>query len=133
MNDEKKPMTLEGLAQTIEGLAQEMRAGFQTAREFSQQGFETLNTKIDMIDENKPDKSDVDIKFEKMMEVINERTFTPDEKESMLGVARFIDKRLEEEARGENNIPLTRPEYDAVVEEVDLPNRFIGGLKTQQA
>jgi hypothetical protein len=126
MNEEKKPMT-------IEDLAQEMRAGFNAAREFSQQGFEMLNAKIDMIDENKPDKGDVDSKFEKMMEVINERTFTPDEKESMLGVARFIDKRLEEEARGENNIPLTRPEYDAVVEEVGLPNRFIGGLKTQQA
>lgn len=126
MTDEKKPMT-------IEDLAQEMRAGFQAAHEYSQQGFETLNAKIDLIDENKPDKGDVDIKFEKMMEVMNERTFTPEEKESMLSTARFIDKRLEEEARGENNIPLTRPEYDTVTEKADLPNRFIGGLKTQHA
>lgn len=124
MNDEKKPMTLEDLAQ-------EMRAGFNAAREYSQQGFEALNAKIDLIDENKPNKGDIDIKFEKIMEVMDERTFTPDEKASMLGVARFVDKRLEEEARGETNIPLTRPEYDIVTEKADLPNRFTVGLKTQ--
>lgn len=128
MNDEKKSMT-------IEDLAQEMRAGFAVAREFTQQGFETLNAKIDLIDEAKLDKTDfdskIDAKFEKMMEMVNERTFTPDEKESMLSVARFIDKRLEEGARGENNIPLTRPEYNAVVEEVGFPNRFVSGLKIQ--
>ncbi|MBI2120000.1 MAG: hypothetical protein HYT94_00035 [Parcubacteria group bacterium] len=147
MNDEKKPMTLEDFAQEMRagfmgmqeqfsGVQQQfsdVRQQFTGQKQYMQEGFETLSAKIDVIDENKPDKGDVNMKLEKITEVINERTFTPDEKASLLATARFIDKRLEEETRGENNIPLTRPEYDAVIEEVDLPNRFIDGLKAQQA
>lgn len=132
--DEKKPITLEDLAQTLGDFTQEMRTGFKAAHEYSRQGFETLSAKIDMIDENKPDKGEFETKSEKMIEMINERTFSPDEKTSILDTVKLANDHLGDNVTGKGNITLTREEYDAVAKKVGLPNKFIGGgLKIQGA
>lgn len=109
--DEKKPMT-------IEDLAQEMRAGFK----LNQQGFEMMNTKIDTVESN----------FDAKLDVIREGMFTPDEKASILDTVKLVNDHLSDNVTGKDNITFTRKEYDVVTEKVGLPNKFIGGgLKTQ--
>jgi hypothetical protein len=51
--------------------------------------------------------------------------FTEEEKEQMLAMVRHYDKWLVADAKGENRITLTRPEYDMLMENVRLPNRFV--------
>lgn len=103
---------------------QEMRAGFKAAREYSQQGFEMMNTKIDTVESN----------FDAKLDFIREGMFIPDEKASILDTAKLVNDHLSDNVTGKDNITLARKEYDVVVEKIGLPNKFIGGgLKTQGA
>jgi len=148
--DEKKEITLEDLMQ-------EMRAGFKAAREYSQQGFEMMNTKIDTVESGIYEKIDsvkselnkkIDgVKRELTEEIggvkssLNEKIeplradrFTPDEKASILDTVKLVNNHLADNVTGKDNITLTRKEYDVVAEKVGLPNKFVGsGLKTQTA
>ena len=44
--------------------------------------------------------------------------------DGMQGANRSLDLLIENDVKGHGNITLTRPEYDAMVKVVDLPNRF---------
>jgi hypothetical protein len=115
---------------TIAELAKEMREGFKTMRqeirsemkeelshmkEHVQQGFETMNENIGGVEKRLTDK----------IEAFEDRTFSPDEKESILDTVNLINDRWGEDETGTKHITLTREEYDILMESVRLPNRFL--------
>jgi DNA-binding MurR/RpiR family transcriptional regulator len=115
---------------TIAELAKEMREGFNTMRqeirsemkeelshmkEYVQQGFEAMNENIGGVEKRLTDK----------IEAFEDRTFSPDEKESILDTVKLINDRLADNVVGRMDITLTREEYDMLMESVRLPNRFL--------
>jgi hypothetical protein len=115
---------------TISELAQEMREGFKTMRQeirsevkeelshmkgYVQQGFEAMNENIGGVEKRLTDK----------IEAFEDRTFSPDEKESILDTVKLVNDRLADNVVGRMDITLTREEYDMLMESVRLPNRFL--------
>jgi hypothetical protein len=115
---------------TISELAQEMREGFKTMRQeirsevkeelshmkgYVQQGFEAMNENIGGVEKRLTDK----------IEAFEDRTFSPDEKESILDTVKLINDRLADNVVGRMDITLTREEYDMLMESARLPNRFL--------
>jgi hypothetical protein len=115
---------------TIAELAKEMREGFNTMRQeirsevkeelshmkgYVQQGFEAMNENIGGVEKRLTDK----------IEAFEDRTFSPDEKESILDTVNLINDRWGEDETGTKHITLTREEYDMLMESVRLPNRFL--------
>jgi hypothetical protein len=115
---------------TIAELAKEMREGFKTMhqeirsemkeelshmKEYVQQGFEAMNENIGGVEKRLTDK----------IEAFEDRTFSPDEKESILDTVKLINDRLADNVVGRMDITLTREEYDMLMESVRLPNRFL--------
>jgi hypothetical protein len=122
-NDNQKEMT-------IAELAKEMREGFKEMRqeirsevkeelsktkEYVQQGFEAMNENIGGVEKRLTDK----------IEAFEDRTFSPDEKESILDTVKLVNDRLVDNVVGRTDITLTRLEYDMLMQSVRLPNRFV--------
>ena len=115
---------------TIAELAKEMREGFKTMRQeirsevkeelshmkgYVQQGFEAMNENIGGVEKRLTYK----------IEAFEDRTFSPDEKESILDTVKLVNDRLADNVVGRMDITLTREEYDMLMESVRLPNRFL--------
>jgi hypothetical protein len=54
----------------------------------------------------------------------DERTFNPEEKESVVAASETYNQQLEDSALGAGDITLTRSEYDAISVVKGFPNRF---------
>jgi len=127
---------------TLTELAQEMRQGFATVRkelrdeisgvrqeiselrEYVDQGFKTMDGKVDGIDERLATmvtKTHLDIRFDKLLAA----TFTEDQKESILDTINLVNNQLDASVLGQQSITLTRSEYDALINVAHLPNRFL--------
>ena len=115
---------------TIAELAKEMREGFNTMRQeirsevkeelshmkgYVQQGFEAMNENIGGVEKRLTDK----------IEAFEDRTFSPDEKESILDTVNLINDRWDEDEAGTKHIILTREEYEAASRVQGFPNRFV--------
>jgi len=116
---------------TIAELAKEMREGFKEMRqeirlgakeelskmkEYVRQGFEAMNENIGGVEGRLTDK----------IEVFEDRTFSPDEKESILDTVKPINNRWGEDETGTKHITFTREEYEAASRVQGFPNRFVG-------
>jgi hypothetical protein len=116
---------------TIAELAKEMHEGFKTMRqeirsevkeershmkEYVQQGFEAMNENIGGVEKRLTYK----------IEAFEDRTFSPDEKESILDTVKLINDHWGEGESGKGHITLTREEYEAASQAQGFPNRFIG-------
>ncbi len=116
---------------TILELAQEMRNGFKEMRQeirsevkeeiskmkgYVQQGFEAMNENIGGVEKRLTDK----------IEAFEDRTFSPDEKESILDTVKLVNDRWDEDETGTKHITLTREEYEAASRAQGFPNRFVG-------
>jgi hypothetical protein len=123
-NDYQKEMT-------IAELAKEMREGFKEMRQeirsevkeelshmkgYVQQGFDAMNENIGGVEKRLTDK----------IEIFEDRTFSPDEKESILDTVKLINDRWGEDETGTNHITFTREEYEAASRVQGFPNRFVG-------
>jgi hypothetical protein len=101
---------------TIAELAKEMREGFNTMRQeirsevkeelshmkgYVQQGFEAMNENIGGVEKRLTDK----------IEAFEDRTFSPDKKESILDTVKLVNDRLADNVVGRTDITLTRLEY----------------------
>jgi hypothetical protein len=110
---------------TIAELTQEMREGFTAVRE----QFNIVHKDLRFIHEK---MGGLETEFREFRKETRDRfddlekgAFTSQEKEEMLAMVRHYDKWLEEDVKGENRITLTRPEYDTLMENVRLQNRFL--------
>jgi chromosome segregation ATPase len=88
--------------------------------------FDKLETKVDKIDANVTLLDErIGTEVSRLEETIEKRTFSSEEREELLEVARHYDQWLEEETLGKRRITLTRSEYNATQKVAGFPNRFM--------
>jgi len=112
--------TVSELAGIVSKLAEKMDAEFASLRKEMRQGFEVMDRKIDSVEENFAAK----VQFE--IGKLEDRTFSPEEKEDIINTVRVINKQWEEDETGARHITLTRKEYDAASQAQGFPSRFAG-------
>lgn len=135
--EDKQEVTLTELAAEMRSgftaLRQEMRGGFTAlrdeisgVREYARQGFETMSEKVDEVDKNMTETMVTKLYLDTRLEKIEAGMFTEDQKKSMLDTMTLVNNQLEANVLGKESITLTRSEYDALIDAVQLPNRFVG-------
>jgi predicted nucleic acid-binding Zn-ribbon protein len=117
---------------TITELAEEMREGFAAVREqfnMVHKEMRFIHERVGGLEERVEGLQTEFREFRKeardRFDDLEKGLFTEEEKEQMLAMVRHYDKWLVADAKGENRITLTRPEYDTLMENVRLPNRFV--------
>lgn len=85
---------------------------------YTRGAIETLNTKIDTVEQNLSEK----IRFE--ISRLEDRTFSPDEKDSIMDTVKLVNDQLDANMLGKGSITLTREEYDATARVGGFPSRF---------
>jgi hypothetical protein len=98
-----------------EEIRSEVKEELSKTKEYVQQGFEAMNENIGGVEKRLTDK----------IEVFEDRTFSPDEKESILDTVKLVNDHLADNVVGRTDITLTRLEYDMLMQSVRLPNRFL--------
>lgn len=85
---------------------------------YTRGAIETLNTKIDTVEQNLSEK----IRFE--VSRLEDRTFSPDEKDSIMDTVKLVNDQLDANVLGKESITLSREEYDAASRAQGFPSRF---------
>lgn len=115
---DKEPMTIEDLSTKVDGLAKTV----DNLAALVQSGFTAMEQKMEVgIAEVKAEVRRLEARMDRQFD---ERTFNPEEKETVVAASDAYNQQLEDATLGMKDITLTRPEYDATAVVADFPNRF---------